>query len=179
MGAGNPTISRETKTQVPAACQPQPWQAHIIKLIPQLQKPTRKISDTWIIDTGKRETRYQLVKGHQTIRRPHTLKGDKILPVGLSLNLSSNINSSPGFQSALQIFNLVDFTIILATSYHKSLHLFTQTLPLSLFPSLPVSLSPSPFSPSPPLRLCLSLSPSPSPSLTLTSWKEKQRTLYH
>ena len=30
----------------------------IIKLISQLQKPTRKISDTWIIDTGKRETRY-------------------------------------------------------------------------------------------------------------------------
>ena len=30
----------------------------------QLQKPTRKISDTWIIDTGKRETRYQLVKIH-------------------------------------------------------------------------------------------------------------------
>ena len=29
MGAGNPTISRETKTQVPAACQPQPWQPHI------------------------------------------------------------------------------------------------------------------------------------------------------
>ena len=27
-------------------------------------KPTRKISDTWIIDTGKRETRYQLVKRH-------------------------------------------------------------------------------------------------------------------
>ena len=46
MGAGNPTISRETKTQVPAACQPQPRQPHIIKLISQLQKPTRKISDT-------------------------------------------------------------------------------------------------------------------------------------
>ena len=45
-GVGNPTISRETKTQVPAACQPQPRQPHIIKLIPQLQKPTRKISDT-------------------------------------------------------------------------------------------------------------------------------------
>ena len=46
MGAGNPTISRETETQVPAACQPQPRQPHIIKLISQLQKPTRKISDT-------------------------------------------------------------------------------------------------------------------------------------
>ena len=32
MGAGNPTISRETETQVPAACQPQPRQPHIIKL---------------------------------------------------------------------------------------------------------------------------------------------------
>ena len=73
MGAGNPTISRETETQVPAACQPQPWQPHIIKLISQLQKPTRKISDTWIIDTGKRETRYQLVKVHQTIRQPHNI----------------------------------------------------------------------------------------------------------
>ena len=61
----------ETKTQVPAACQPQPRQPHIIKLISQLQKPTRKISDTWIIDTGKRETRYRLVKIHQTIRQPH------------------------------------------------------------------------------------------------------------
>ena len=71
MGAGNPTISRETETQVPAACQPQPRQPHIIKLIAQLQKPTRKITDTWIIDTGKRETRYQLVKVHQTIRQPH------------------------------------------------------------------------------------------------------------
>ena len=46
MGAGNPTISRETETQVPSACQPQPRQPHIIKLISQLQKPTRKISDT-------------------------------------------------------------------------------------------------------------------------------------
>ena len=45
MGAGNPTISRETETQVPAACQPQPRQPHIIKLISQLQKPTRKIAD--------------------------------------------------------------------------------------------------------------------------------------
>ena len=71
MGAGNPTISWETKTQVPAACQPQPRQPHIIKLISQLQKPTRKITDTWILDTGKRETRYQLVKVHQTIRQPH------------------------------------------------------------------------------------------------------------
>ena len=64
MGAGNPTISRDTETQVPAACQPQPRQPHIIKFISQLQKPTRKISDTWIIDTGIRETRYQLVKIH-------------------------------------------------------------------------------------------------------------------
>ena len=74
MSAGNPTISRETETQVLAACQPQPQprQPHIIKLISQLQKPTRKISDTWIIDTGKRETGYQLVKIHQTIRQPHT-----------------------------------------------------------------------------------------------------------
>ena len=71
MGAGNPTISPETETQVPAACQPQPWQPRIIKLISQLQKPTRRITDTWIIDTGKRETRYQLVKVHQTIRQPH------------------------------------------------------------------------------------------------------------
>ena len=46
MGAGNPTISRETETQVPTACQPQPRQPHIIKLIPQLQKPTRRITDT-------------------------------------------------------------------------------------------------------------------------------------
>ena len=74
VGAGNPTISQETETQVPAACQPQPWQPHIIKLISQLQKPTRKISDTWIIDTGKRETRYLLVKVHQTIRQPHRIK---------------------------------------------------------------------------------------------------------
>ena len=71
MGAGNPTISQETETQVLAACQPQPRQPHI-KLISQLQKSTRKISDTWIIDTGKRETRYRLVKIHQTIRQPHT-----------------------------------------------------------------------------------------------------------
>ena len=46
MGAGNPTISQETETQVLAACQPQPRQPHVIKLISQLQKPTRKISDT-------------------------------------------------------------------------------------------------------------------------------------
>ena len=46
MGAGNPTISQETETQVPAACQPQPRQPHIIKLISQLQKPTRRIIDT-------------------------------------------------------------------------------------------------------------------------------------
>ena len=29
MGAGNPTISQETETQVPAACQPQPRQPHM------------------------------------------------------------------------------------------------------------------------------------------------------
>ena len=86
MGAGNPTISRETETQVPATCQPQPRQPHIIKLISQLQKPTRRISDTWITDTGKRETRYQLVKVHQTIRRPHTsgsipAKAGKLTPL--------------------------------------------------------------------------------------------------
>ena len=71
MGAGNPTISWETETQVLATCQPQPRQPHIIKLISQLQKLTRKITDTLIIDTGKRETRYRLVKIHQTIRQPH------------------------------------------------------------------------------------------------------------
>ena len=73
LGVGNPTISRETETQVPAACQPQPRQPRIIKLISQLQKPTRKISDTWIIDTGKRETRYRLVKIYQTILQPHII----------------------------------------------------------------------------------------------------------
>ena len=31
MGPGNPTISRETETQVPAACQPQPRQPHSFK----------------------------------------------------------------------------------------------------------------------------------------------------
>ena len=41
-GAGNPTISWETETQVPAACQPQPRQPHIIKLISQLQKTNKK-----------------------------------------------------------------------------------------------------------------------------------------
>ena len=51
---------------------PAPAPAAPHKLISQLQKQTRKISDTWIIDTDKRETRYQLVKVHQTIRRPHT-----------------------------------------------------------------------------------------------------------
>ena len=71
-GGGEPHHFTETETQVPAACQPQPRQPHIIKLISQLQKPTRKISDTRIIDTGKRETRYQLVKVHQTVRQPHT-----------------------------------------------------------------------------------------------------------
>ena len=58
-GGGESHHFMETETQIPDACQP-----HIIKLISQLQKPTRKISDTWIIDTGKRETRYQLVKIH-------------------------------------------------------------------------------------------------------------------
>ena len=86
MGAGNPTISRETETQVPAACQPQPRQPHIIKLISELQKPTRKISDTWIIDTDKRETRYQLAKVHQTIRQPH--KGTSSYPHYLPKTLS-------------------------------------------------------------------------------------------
>ena len=33
MGAGNPTISRETETQVPAACQPQPRQPHTMDLL--------------------------------------------------------------------------------------------------------------------------------------------------
>ena len=72
-GSRSPDGGGETETQVRAACQPQPWQPHIIKLISQLQKPTRKITDTWIIDTGKRETRYQLIKVHQTIRQPHSL----------------------------------------------------------------------------------------------------------
>ena len=70
-GGGESYHFMGNETQVPAAWQPQPWQPHIIKLISQLQKPTRKISDTWIIDTGKRETRYRLVKIHQTIRQPH------------------------------------------------------------------------------------------------------------
>ena len=42
-GAGNTTISRETETQVLAACQPQPRQPHIIKLISQLQKPSEPL----------------------------------------------------------------------------------------------------------------------------------------
>ena len=71
-GGGESHHFTETETQVPAACQPQPRQPHIIKFISQLQKPTRKISDTWIIDTGKRETRYRLAKIHRTIRQPHT-----------------------------------------------------------------------------------------------------------
>ena len=54
-GGGESHHFTETETQVLAPCQPQPRQPHIIKLISQLQKPTRKISDTWIIDTGKRE----------------------------------------------------------------------------------------------------------------------------
>ena len=75
-GGGESHHFTETETQVPAACQPQPQpqQPHIIKLISQLQKPTRRITDTWIIDTGKRETRYQLVEVHQTIRQPHILQ---------------------------------------------------------------------------------------------------------
>ena len=71
-GGGESHHFTETETQVPAACQTQTQQPHITKLISQLQKPTRKISDTWIIDTGKRETRYRLVKIHQTIRQPHS-----------------------------------------------------------------------------------------------------------
>ena len=86
MGAGNPTISRETETQVPAACQPQPRQPHIIKLISQLQKPTRRITDTWIIDTGKRETRYRLVKVHQTVRQPHNRKTSSFRNIGSNDN---------------------------------------------------------------------------------------------
>ena len=70
-GGGESHHFTETETQVPAACQPQSRQPHIIKLISQLQKPTRKISDAWIIHTDKRETIYQLVKVHQTIRWPH------------------------------------------------------------------------------------------------------------
>ena len=72
-GGGESHHFTETETQVPAACQPQPRQPHIIKLISKLQNPTRRISDTWIIDTDKRETRYQPVKVHQTIRRPHNV----------------------------------------------------------------------------------------------------------
>ena len=76
IGVGNPTISRETETQVLAPCQPWPPASpgplpapaatapHNKTFFSQLQKPTRKISDTWIIDTGKRGTRYQLVKIH-------------------------------------------------------------------------------------------------------------------
>ena len=85
LGAGNPKefgIPRKTETQVPAACQPQPRQPHIIKLISQPQKPTRKISDTWIIDTGKRETRYRLVKIHQTIRQPPSVLAWRIPGMG-------------------------------------------------------------------------------------------------
>ena len=57
MGAGNPTISRKPKPKswppvglgplpAMAPCQPQPRQPHIIKLFCQLQKPTRRITDT-------------------------------------------------------------------------------------------------------------------------------------
>ena len=92
VAVGNPTSSRETETQVPAACQPQPRQPHIIKLISQLQKPTRKTSDTWIIDTGKRETRYRLVKIHQTIRQPHKFM-TFLSTVDLSLLLSGTSGS--------------------------------------------------------------------------------------
>ena len=97
MGAENPTISRETETQVPAACQPQPWQPHIIKLISQLQKPTRRISDTWIIDTGKRETRYQLVKVHQTIRQPHSILSPGLFFLHLSITWWCSLWFCSGF----------------------------------------------------------------------------------
>ena len=80
-GGGESHHFTETKTQVPAACQPQPRQPHTIKLISQLQKPTRKISDTCIIDTGKRETRYRLVKIHQPIRQPHRNKRNPTNPI--------------------------------------------------------------------------------------------------
>ena len=76
-GGGESHRFTETETQIPAACQP-----HIIKLISQLQKPTRKITDTWIIDAGKRETRYQLVKVHQTIRQPHTRSLKRVITGG-------------------------------------------------------------------------------------------------
>ena len=62
MGAGNPTISRNPSPgPLPVLA---PAAPHNKTFFSQLQKPTRKISDTWIIDTGKRETRYQLVKIH-------------------------------------------------------------------------------------------------------------------
>ena len=50
---------------------PAPAAPHNKTFISQLQKSTRKISDTWIIDIGKRETRHRLVKIHQTIQQPH------------------------------------------------------------------------------------------------------------
>ena len=105
MGAGNPTISRETETQVPAVCEPQPRQPHIIKLISQLQKPTRKISDTWIIDTDKSETRYQLVKVYQTVRQPHTC--------GICLSLTS-------------------LSTIIPRSIHDAANVFAPLHPVSL-----------------------------------------------
>ena len=107
-GAGNPTISRETETQVPAACQPQPQQPHI-KLISQLQKPTRKISDTWIIDTDKRETSYQLVKVHQTIRRHHTTS--KSVFCAQQGYISVRSPRSQGFLFSLTILWIVFYTI--------------------------------------------------------------------
>ena len=55
-------------TRLPA---PAPAAPHNKTFISQLQKSTRKISDTWIIDIGKRETRHRLVKIHQTIQQPH------------------------------------------------------------------------------------------------------------
>ena len=85
-GGGESHHFTETETQVPAACQPQPRQPHIIKLIPQLQKPTRRITDTWIIDTVKRETRYQLVKVHQTVRQPHNRKTSSFRNIGSNDN---------------------------------------------------------------------------------------------
>ena len=72
-----------TGNRNPSPGWPQPRQPHIIKLISQLQKPTRRITDTWIIDTGKRETKYQLVKVHQTIRQPELFKMFKLFNVKL------------------------------------------------------------------------------------------------
>ena len=86
-GGGESHHFTGNRNQVPAACQPQLRQPYIIKLISQLQKPTRKTSDTWIIDTSKRETRYQLVKVHQTVRQPHKVNIFRWQRVGF-LNIS-------------------------------------------------------------------------------------------